>query len=1015
MYSLECNKGNSANQLQLDNQAEHISKFLRFIWQPGEVREFRCPKAGKWRTVSGYFDDPALMVKDALHWSGKVQAVYYTINPAKRDLLARCCNRSQGYAEHTTNDGDIERRRLVLIDTDPSRPAGISSTEEEHDLALAKSGEIAAWLAEQGFADGIRADSGNGGHLLYAVDLPNDEPSTDLVQRFLSALAQRFNGDGKVKVDTTVFNASRISKLYGTLTMKGDNTTDRPHRYSQVLSYPAEWKAVPVELLEKVADEYKSADPASKGAKSGDKPLPADKSSQEDNGTDDAAKSEQFVKQFLDKHGVKHTQKGDGRWFARFLLETCPFCGESDKPAVVTVSKAGIIGFKCQHNRCNGENKKSWRDFRHHYEPDWTPDEPSEEDNEDKLLEAIRSACELWHSPDWKSYATMESGQHLPVEGSSFARWATSLALHTTGRGLSKNKLDTLVSTCSAIACEGEKHEVHRRVARLGDVIEIDLGDDTFEAVIITPDGWTIGRPSARFVRSDNAAPLPRPVRGGSLDQLRPFVNLSDEQFPLFIGSILDAYKGHSPYLITAFTGEQGTSKSTLVRMKRKLIDPVHKAELASCPKEERDLAVRAENNYFLAYDNIGKIPSWLSDAFCRVSTSGGFSTRSLYTNSEETILDLCRPLALNGIEDFVVAGDLIDRTVNIRPEVIPEEDRKEETAFWADFHAVEPLVLAVLYDTLSAGLRNRRSVSLPKLPRMADSAKWIAACFPALGWTYDDWNTPYEAANNEAVMGSLEGNSATGAAALLDWFQGKTSWTGTPRELYDLLHAIVPYEKQRYFPASPQSLSSALTRFAPALRMNGIEVKKDRTKTARFISVTRIKVTQGMTQVTQGDATKNACCVTENTVKQGINGRVTQGDAIFTQTELSRKEKEDMESADMEREKGIMPKIASPCVTDAKTPRNTEKSVTEHGSAVPSPSVTVPSPLPQPRIGIRQLSNGLGWYVEDYHRRQKNGEPHIMAFHPKEEDAIKDARKFADCYNGCPAAYKQLLGVDKR
>lgn len=216
------------------------------------VFEVRIPKSGRHRTVRGYFDDPALAAKAVLAWSGAVPAVYVTLNPVNPALLARAANRLETYAESTTSDVDILARRLLLIDCDPKRPAGISSSHPEHAAAIAKAQEIAAWLHGQGWPDPIVADSGNGGHLLYRIALSNDPENTQVIQRCLQALAAQFDS-AAVQVDTGVFNASRISKLYGTYTCKGDDTPDRPHRLSRMLSAPASLDYVSLDLLEEVA------------------------------------------------------------------------------------------------------------------------------------------------------------------------------------------------------------------------------------------------------------------------------------------------------------------------------------------------------------------------------------------------------------------------------------------------------------------------------------------------------------------------------------------------------------------------------------------------------------------------------------------------------------------------------------------------------------------------------------------------------------------------------------------
>ncbi|MGB9610537.1 MAG: hypothetical protein ACPL7M_06145, partial [Bryobacteraceae bacterium] len=106
-------------------------------------------------------------------------------------------------------------------------------------------------LAERWTAP-VFSDSGNGAHLLYRIDLPNDAEAAELIKRCLRALAARFN-TAVVAVDEATFNASRIFKVYGTTARKGDNTADRPHRMSRILEAPEVITAVPVELLKELA------------------------------------------------------------------------------------------------------------------------------------------------------------------------------------------------------------------------------------------------------------------------------------------------------------------------------------------------------------------------------------------------------------------------------------------------------------------------------------------------------------------------------------------------------------------------------------------------------------------------------------------------------------------------------------------------------------------------------------------------------------------------------------------
>jgi len=180
-------------------------------------------------------DDVAGLGRDVRRLGPK-KGTYATLNPVNGD-------KTTGSA----SDHDISHRRYLLIDVDPTRPSGVSATEAEKEIAGEVIDAIARWLKLLGFPDPILADSGNGFHLLYAIDLPNDDESTDLIRECLRAVSAKFSVEG-AKVDTSVFNASRIVKLYGTLSAKGENTPERPHRYSRVLSCPDRVE-VPRDLL----------------------------------------------------------------------------------------------------------------------------------------------------------------------------------------------------------------------------------------------------------------------------------------------------------------------------------------------------------------------------------------------------------------------------------------------------------------------------------------------------------------------------------------------------------------------------------------------------------------------------------------------------------------------------------------------------------------------------------------------------------------------------------------------
>lgn len=223
----------------LDGAGENIGEIRRTVevlFEPGVVAELRAFKDGK--ITSGYFDDFEALAEQAAKLDGRGFSVYATPNPVNPALLARAANRARPvYREPTTSDVDVARRRWLPVDFDPVRPSGVSATNPERQAALWRAREVRDYLERQGWSEPVVGDSGNGAHLLYRVELPNDRESLELVKSVLEALSFKFS-DERVSVDTTTSNAARIWKLYGTTARKGDSIEERPHRRSRLLKVP---------------------------------------------------------------------------------------------------------------------------------------------------------------------------------------------------------------------------------------------------------------------------------------------------------------------------------------------------------------------------------------------------------------------------------------------------------------------------------------------------------------------------------------------------------------------------------------------------------------------------------------------------------------------------------------------------------------------------------------------------------------------------------------------------------
>jgi archaellum biogenesis ATPase FlaH len=296
------------------------------------------------KNYSGYFKDVDSMINQMRQYDGC--GIYATLNEVKE----ACYGRTQmdtiiQAPKSTTNDNDIERRRWLLIDFDPERPSDTNASEKEKEVAEARMRQVCKFLRNEGFYMPVVADSANGYHLYYRIDLPNTEESTNMVRDFLRSLDALFSDDS-VKVDVSVFNASRIVKVIGTSSNKGKGTKERPQRVSRFVYVPDDIRVNGTPFIEKVASY-----------------IPKPEGPEKSNGWH----TERFdLERFIEEHGIKVVNRTRYKEGDKFVLEECPF-DHNHKDAAILRMDSGAIGFKCFHNSCS---HYGWKEFRLHYEPD---------------------------------------------------------------------------------------------------------------------------------------------------------------------------------------------------------------------------------------------------------------------------------------------------------------------------------------------------------------------------------------------------------------------------------------------------------------------------------------------------------------------------------------------------------------------------------------------------------------------------------------------------------------------
>lgn len=426
----------------------------------------------------------------------------------------------------------------------------------------------------------------------------------------------------------------------------------------------------------------------------------------------------------------------------------------------------------------------------------------------------------------------------LKLSSEAFADLIRLKAYENGRRVLTSLMIKEIVDYSASVAKEsGEKRNVYIRYANLKDRIYVDLGTNTGAAVKITGDRVTrIKNKRVCFLRPYGMKPQTMFVgtKGGAKALRKLFPNMAIDDFKLvWLWMAYVVFAAGRDYPLLVLKGEQGSGKSIFMEVMRDLLDPV-KAPLNSLPTSERELAITTQNSVVLVYDNVSKLAQWLSDVLCKASTGGGLRTRKLYTDDGEIILEFCRPVMLNGITDFVLASDLIDRTIAITLTRI--EKRRAKRELWDDFQEAKPKILGALYRTVSEALRSIGEINIESPPRMADFAYFACAAAPILNWGPEDFLAAYD--QNRSGLSSASLDSDQFIETLIGFL--KDDWSGLICTMGELLKKLEAHAQQEsldtnWWPKNGIGLSNRMRRRAALLRDNGIHYEKlQRTKTDR-------------------------------------------------------------------------------------------------------------------------------------------------------------------------------------
>lgn len=464
--------------------------------------------------------------------------------------------------------------------------------------------------------------------------------------------------------------------------------------------------------------------------------------------------------------------------------------------------------------------------------------EPTGKSQTTALVDFTKTRVKLFHDKNAAVYAQdLSTGETRRLDGRQFKDWLIANFYESTGKSPREQSVREALNTLSGLArYRGECCEVHVRAAHHEGKYYLDLGEpDLSRVVCISSEGWEIiDNPPVCFLRPETLQPLPEPIRNSDISPLWNMVNVTENDRLLIIAWLIDCLRPETPFPLLELIGEQGSAKSTTQMMLRRLIDP-NSCDLRAAPKTIEDIFVSAGVNWLVSYENISHLSPQVQDALCVLATGGGFAKRKLYSDADESVILVKRPVVLNGISAAVTAQDLIDRTISIETPFITL--RTEITDLWDQYKSHHASLLGSLLSIFSESLSRLRHIALPQAdrPRLAEFAKLGMAIAETMGKNGENFLIQFNASRQETIARTIDASPV--ASALIEWFNDCNQRTTVlpVNQLFLQVERKKPINTDSW-PRSAKGFADALRRVAPALRYVGIECRS-LGKTGSYVS----------------------------------------------------------------------------------------------------------------------------------------------------------------------------------
>lgn len=381
-----------------------------------------------------------------------------------------------------------------------------------------------------------------------------------------------------------------------------------------------------------------------------------------------------------------------------------------------------------------------------------------------------------------------------------------------------------------ALHDSGSKQQrVFLRVGQLDEKIYIDLCDEYWQAIEISKSGWKLldsKEVPVRFERPQHALPLPNPsnVEAGDISKLWDIVNIPKDDQILVLAYMLECFRSDTAFPILVILGLQDSGKSATQNTLRGLIDP-SSSNLRTPPRKGDDLVTEAHCNWLVSYNNASWLSDDMHDDLCCVSTGSGFATRKFHTNTQQVVVNIARPVVINGIYNFIRRPDLLDRAIILELSSVDESKRKTDSQLNKAVQANRGIIFRGMLDLFVKVLAILPTIKLDRQPRMADFALLGISVEQALELPQNTFINRYRANRADAKEGALESSSVM--LALVDYIEEQPGkfWRGRPSDLLEALTKFRNPSNHTIWPKSAHAMGGDLKRYMASLQGVGIEI----------------------------------------------------------------------------------------------------------------------------------------------------------------------------------------------